>query len=73
MTRRPRIAIAGFQHETNTFAPFGATYQDFVDYQGMADGFLKGRFIVHQSFWPAGFYASLTDTPYKLDVASSSI
>ncbi len=39
-----------------------------VDYQGMADSFLKGRFQVHQSFWPAGFFASLTDTPYKLDV-----
>jgi microcystin degradation protein MlrC len=34
MTRRPRIAIAGFQHETNTFAPFGATYQDFVQADG---------------------------------------
>ena len=30
-----------------------------VDYQGMADSFLKGRFQVHQSFWPAGFFASL--------------
>jgi microcystin degradation protein MlrC len=34
MFRRPRIAIAGFQHETNTFAPFGATYQDFVKADG---------------------------------------
>jgi peptide/nickel transport system substrate-binding protein len=42
-----------------------------IDYRGMADSFLKGRFIVHQSFWPAGFYASLTDTPYKLDVAKA--
>ncbi len=25
-----RIAIGGFQHETNTFAPMPATYQDFV-------------------------------------------
>ncbi|WP_374652821.1 M81 family metallopeptidase [Dongia sp.] len=29
-----RIAIGGFQHETNTFAPVKATYQDFE----MADG-----------------------------------
>ncbi len=27
---RPRIAIAGFQHETNTFAPLVTTYADFV-------------------------------------------
>ena len=39
-----------------------------VDYQGMADSFLKGQFKVHQSFWPSGFFASLTDTPFRLDV-----
>jgi len=39
-----------------------------VDYQGMANTFLKGRFQVHQSFWPSGFYASLDDNPYKLDI-----
>ncbi|HEX5941005.1 MAG TPA: ABC transporter substrate-binding protein, partial [Anaerolineales bacterium] len=26
-----------------------------IDYQGMVDSFLKGRFKVHQSFWPSGF------------------
>ncbi|HKY94967.1 MAG TPA: M81 family metallopeptidase [Kiloniellales bacterium] len=38
---RPRIAIAGFQHESNTFAPFGASYEDFVKPDGwpaMAEG-----------------------------------
>ena len=34
MTSRPRIAIAGFQHETNTFAPFGAGYEDFAQADG---------------------------------------
>jgi peptide/nickel transport system substrate-binding protein len=42
-----------------------------IDYQGMADSFLKGRFKVHQSFWPSGFFASLTETPFKLDVAKA--
>jgi peptide/nickel transport system substrate-binding protein len=42
-----------------------------VDYQGMTDTFLKGKFKVHQSFWPSGFYASLIDTPFKLDVAKA--
>ena len=27
---RPRIAVGGFQHETNTFTPMPTTYQDFV-------------------------------------------
>jgi peptide/nickel transport system substrate-binding protein len=40
-----------------------------VDYEGMVDTFLRGQFKVHQSFWPSGFYASLTDTPFSLDVA----
>ena len=39
-----------------------------VDYDGMVDSFLRGQFKVHQSFWPSGFYASLTDKPFTLDV-----
>ncbi|MER9548347.1 M81 family metallopeptidase [Mesorhizobium sp. M0322] len=31
---RLRVAIAGFQHETNTFAPFGASYDDFARADG---------------------------------------
>ena len=27
---RPRVAIAGFQHETNTFSPISATLDDFI-------------------------------------------
>lgn len=42
-----------------------------VDYQGMADSFLRGQFKVHQTFWPSGFYASLTETPFSLDVAKA--
>src|ERR1700751_5299247 len=42
-----------------------------VDYDGMVATFLKGQFIVHQSFWPSGFFASLNDNPYKLDVAKA--
>lgn len=29
-----RIAVGGFQHETNTFAPQKATYEDFVKHDG---------------------------------------
>jgi peptide/nickel transport system substrate-binding protein len=31
-----------------------------VDYQGMADSFLRGQYKVHQAFWPSGFFASST-------------
>ncbi len=39
-----------------------------VDYQGMADSFLKGSFKVQQSFLPEGFFGAITDNPFKLDV-----
>lgn len=39
-----------------------------VDYQGMADSFLKGQMDVHQAFWPEGFPGALTDTPFSYDL-----
>lgn len=35
-----------------------------VNYQGMADTFLKGQMQIHQAFWPAGFPGSLDENPY---------
>jgi len=40
-----------------------------IDYQGMANTFLKGTWKVHQAFWPEGMWAALNTTPYHLDVA----
>ena len=40
-----------------------------VDYDGMAESFLAGQFIVHQAFWPRGLWAAYTETPYRLDLA----
>jgi peptide/nickel transport system substrate-binding protein len=39
-----------------------------IDYEGMANSFLKGQFTIHQSFWPAGLWASADDKPYALDI-----
>lgn len=39
-----------------------------IDYEGMANSFLKGTWKVHQAFWPSGMWAALDETPYKLDV-----
>ncbi|MBT0958251.1 ABC transporter substrate-binding protein [Alphaproteobacteria bacterium KMM 3653] len=38
-----------------------------VNYEGMADSFLKGQMQVHQAFWPSGFPGALNDTPYSYD------
>jgi len=42
-----------------------------VDYDSMADSFLAGQFVVHQSFWPAGLWGSLETIPYRQDVAKA--
>jgi peptide/nickel transport system substrate-binding protein len=42
-----------------------------VDYDGMVNTFLKDQYIVHQSFWPSGFFASYDENPFKLDVAKA--
>jgi peptide/nickel transport system substrate-binding protein len=39
-----------------------------IDYQGIVDTILKAQMTVHQSLWPAGFWAAVTDNPFKLDV-----
>lgn len=38
-----------------------------VNYDGMADSFLKGQMEVHQAFWPKGFPGSYDATPYSYD------
>ena len=38
-----------------------------IDYDGMANSFMKGAAQVHQSFWAEGFWASYNENPYTLD------
>ncbi len=40
-----------------------------VDYDGMVKTFLKGNFIVQETFLPKGFPGSIDYKPFKLDVA----
>ena len=42
-----------------------------VDYDGMANSFLKGADQVHQSFWASGFWAAYDENPYKFDPAKA--
>ena len=42
-----------------------------VDYQGMANSFLKGRFNVQETFLPIGIFGAIPYNPYKLDVAKA--
>jgi len=42
-----------------------------VDYQGMVNTFLKGRFVVQQTFEPIGIFGAVAYNPFKLDVAKA--
>ena len=51
-----RIAVAGFQHETNTFAPTLATYEEFEKADAWP-GLIRGDEVIHAL---SGVHASLT-------------
>jgi peptide/nickel transport system substrate-binding protein len=42
-----------------------------VDYDGMVKTFLKGRYIVQETFLPIGFLGAIPYNPWKLDVAKA--
>jgi len=42
-----------------------------IDYEGMHNSFLRGQYVVHQTFLPRTFLGELNATPYKLDIAKA--
>ncbi len=68
----PQTAVHWFsfnqKHEPLTNPALWEASRYLVDYQGMADSFLKGQMQVHQAFWPAGFPGALEDTPFSYDL-----
>ncbi|MFD1881826.1 ABC transporter substrate-binding protein [Paracoccus pacificus] len=39
-----------------------------IDFDGMANSFLKGQWQVHQAFLPEGYLGALSENPWKYDV-----
>ncbi len=39
-----------------------------IDYNGMANSFLKGQYTVHQAFLPRTFLGEISDKPYSLNI-----
>ena len=39
-----------------------------VDYAGIEENIVRGRFSVHQAFLPSGFLGAIDDKPYKFDL-----
>ncbi len=56
------------KHEQYKNAKFLDAMRYAVDYQGMADSFMKGAVVPHQAFLPKGYLGALDDTPYSLDI-----
>lgn len=65
-----RIPYLAFNQKNETLAnpKVVEAMKYLIDYQGMADSFLRGAYKVHQSFLPDGFLGAITDHPYSLDV-----
>ena len=42
-----------------------------VDYAGIEENIVRGRYSVHQAFLPAGFLGAIDDKPYKFDLAKA--
>lgn len=42
-----------------------------VDYEGMANSFLKGQYTVHQAFLPLTFLGALEEQPYSFDMEAA--
>lgn len=43
-------------------------FKYLVDYEGMANSFLKGQWTVHQSFLPQTYLGAIDDQPYEFNI-----
>jgi len=43
-------------------------FKYLIDYQGMQDSFLKGKYTIHQNFLPATYLGAVEDNPFTLDI-----
>jgi peptide/nickel transport system substrate-binding protein len=43
-------------------------FKYLIDYEAIANSFLKGQYTVHQAFLPQTYLGELSDTPYTLDI-----
>jgi peptide/nickel transport system substrate-binding protein len=77
------VAIEGYPKGTLVYMAMNAAHpilgkqkvteavRHLIDYEGMANSFLAGQFVIHQAFWPGGLWGALDDKPFKLDVAKA--
>ena len=69
MSSRFRLAVGGFQHETNTFAPSKATYEDFVRpgaWPGLTRGGALFDAVAGMNIPIAGFVAAAGELGHEL-------
>ncbi|UOM34715.1 ABC transporter substrate-binding protein [Acuticoccus sp. I52.16.1] len=67
---RGRIMYASF-NQKNEFSANPKVIEALkyaVDYEGMANSFLKGQWTIHQTFLPQTYFGALDETPYTFDL-----
>lgn len=56
------------KHEALSNPKVAEALKYLIDYEGMANSFLKGQYTVHQAFLPRTYLGEIEDKPYSLDV-----
>ena len=69
-TRRGRLMYVAMNQKVEALAnpKVQEAIKHLIDYQGMADSFLKGQYVPHQAFLPVGFLGALEEQPFTFDV-----
>lgn len=67
---RGRIMYASFNQKNETLArpEVIEALKYAVDYEGMANSFLKGQYTIHQTFIPKTYFGALDVAPYSFDL-----
>ncbi len=71
--QRGRIFYVAGNQKVETLSKPGVmeALKYLIDYDGMANSFLKGQMVSHEAFLPAGFLGAIDDKPYTLNVAKA--
>ena len=56
------------KHEALSKPKVAEAIKYLIDYDGMANSFLKGQYTVHQAFLPRTYLGEIDDIPYSLNV-----
>ena len=70
---RGRILYMGMSQKDPLLsqAPVQQAMRHLVDFDGMANSFLKGQWKIHQNFLPSGYLGASDENPWKYDIEAA--